>query len=60
MVDFNFGRGFRVWRCSGGRGGFESVRRPGVRVGSITTVGADGFLLWAYKGDWESVNIGGF
>ena len=36
MVDLNFGRGF-----SGGRGGFESVRRPGVRVG-IARVGADG------------------
>ena len=48
VVEFDFGGDFRF---SGGGGGFESVRRSGVRVGCIKTVRADGCLLWAYRGD---------
>ena len=63
-IGVDFDRGFGVWRWfwrCGGRRGFESVRRPGVRVGSTKTVGgADGCLLWACRGDWARDKAWGF
>lgn len=55
-VIFDLERGFRF-----GRGGFESVKRPGAFVGSIVRFVADGCRMDANYGDgeWQFLNYVG-